>query len=582
MRGFYLSDDRNYIYVGARGFSRPTDYNNRILLLINGHTVNEQIYGSAPLGSSLGLDMNAIERFEIVRGPGSVLYGTGAMFAVVNIITKSSSELKGMHAGIDVGTKGGKRGMISLGKELPNGLHLVFSGQVTNIDGADLYLPEYDDPETNSGIAENLDWNRSYGFLTQLNWKSLTFQSFLSSRSKGIPTAAYAISFNDDDALTRDTWFGAEGQYETALKPQLGLVMRGYYDSYLYEGVFPYDSPDLNWSESSEEQRIGIETRMQWDPRSYNRIIVGAEHTNHFQANSSYWDTETVYSDDGFPFSVSSWYLQDEHQFTRSLTMTAGLRYSWYSRGFNAIVPRAALVYHPISATTLKLLYGEAFRAPNIYETYYESEDEAKSNPDLKPEHIRTTEFVFEQRLTRALFGAISFYNYEIEDLIDPIIDPQDDLQQFRNLSGAIANGIEIEFTHRPTYGLHGFSSYSYQVAEESDNNNTLTNSPLHIAKLGLSYPFIRYITGAVEMQYESSRYTLMRTKTESVALIHFALSTRRALGPIQASMRVRNVFDEDYGYPGGYEHLEPLSDVNMPIIPQRGRTVSLRLDYRF
>ncbi len=85
VRGFYTSYDRNYSYVGIRGFSRPTDYNDRVLLLINGHTTNENFYGSAFIGTDLALNLEAVDRIEIVRGPGSALYGTGAMFAVINI-----------------------------------------------------------------------------------------------------------------------------------------------------------------------------------------------------------------------------------------------------------------------------------------------------------------------------------------------------------------------------------------------------------------------------------------------------------------------------------------------------------------
>ena len=93
VRGFFVSYDRNYTYVGVRGFSRPTDYNNRILLLLDGHTLNENVYGAAQLGSELPIELDLVERIEIVRGPGSALYGTGAMLAVVNVVLKKGSAL---------------------------------------------------------------------------------------------------------------------------------------------------------------------------------------------------------------------------------------------------------------------------------------------------------------------------------------------------------------------------------------------------------------------------------------------------------------------------------------------------------
>ena len=69
-RGFYLSYDRNYSFLGARGFSRPSDYNNRILVLVDGNAINESVFGGAPVGTDLGVPMESLERIEIVRGPG--------------------------------------------------------------------------------------------------------------------------------------------------------------------------------------------------------------------------------------------------------------------------------------------------------------------------------------------------------------------------------------------------------------------------------------------------------------------------------------------------------------------------------
>ncbi len=79
VRGFYLSYDRAYLYLGVRGFSRPSDYNNRILILLNGHTMNENIFDFALIGTALGMHLNNVERIEIVQGPGSVLYGSRAI-----------------------------------------------------------------------------------------------------------------------------------------------------------------------------------------------------------------------------------------------------------------------------------------------------------------------------------------------------------------------------------------------------------------------------------------------------------------------------------------------------------------------
>ena len=95
-RGMYLSNDKNYLYVGSRGFSRPTDYNNRFVIMIDGHIMNEVVYGSAFMGNELGINLDNVEKFEIIRGPGASVYGSGAMLNIVNVIMKKGIKTDGV------------------------------------------------------------------------------------------------------------------------------------------------------------------------------------------------------------------------------------------------------------------------------------------------------------------------------------------------------------------------------------------------------------------------------------------------------------------------------------------------------
>lgn len=95
VRGFYVIYDRNYTYVGVRGFSRPGDYNARILFLIDGHRHNDDIYDGSDVGTVFPLDIGLIDHVEIIRGPGSAVYGTGAVVAVVNVVTRRGRDLNG-------------------------------------------------------------------------------------------------------------------------------------------------------------------------------------------------------------------------------------------------------------------------------------------------------------------------------------------------------------------------------------------------------------------------------------------------------------------------------------------------------
>ena len=91
--GFHTSYDRNYQYVGTRGFGQLGDLNTRILLLLDGHRINDNIYDAASVGRGLPVDINMIERVEIILGPSSAMYGTSAFFSVVNVITKKGRDM---------------------------------------------------------------------------------------------------------------------------------------------------------------------------------------------------------------------------------------------------------------------------------------------------------------------------------------------------------------------------------------------------------------------------------------------------------------------------------------------------------
>ena len=95
IRGFYVTYDRNYSYLGFRGYSQPGDYNSRVQLLVDGHLLNDDLYDQALLGTEFPLDLDLIDRIEVVRGPGAVMWGPNAVNGVINIITKSAGATKG-------------------------------------------------------------------------------------------------------------------------------------------------------------------------------------------------------------------------------------------------------------------------------------------------------------------------------------------------------------------------------------------------------------------------------------------------------------------------------------------------------
>ncbi|MCP4633666.1 MAG: TonB-dependent receptor [candidate division Zixibacteria bacterium] len=583
VRGFYLSNDRNYSYVGVRGFSRPTDYNNRILLLVNGHSVNEGIFGSASVGTELGLNLKAVERIEIVRGPGSALYGTNAMLAVINIITKDGNTVDGFRFSGESSSYGRLQGAGIYGKKLNNGVEAFVSGQWADIAGGDIYFTEYDDPSTNNGIATNLDWEKYHGFLTTLNYNSFTFQGMVTSREKGVPTGAWEVDFNDNTAKTFDEFNQFELKYDDMITVDKNIMVRGYFDYYQFRAGYPYDG--VLEKEAGNGSMIGGELQFRWDMHPSNRLTIGGEYQNHFKTEYKYWAPEEVYIKGDFPYNIASFYIQDEYQAMENLSLTFGIRHDDYSTVGNSTTPRGAMIYNPIKSSTVKLLYGEAFRAPNVYEYNWEEEDSWKRNESLKPEKIRTLELVWEQRLSYGLITEVSAYNFRMSDLIDEFLDPTDSLGLYRNISKVVANGLELGLIARLNSGFIGHMSYTYQDVKDNETKDWLTNSPNHIWKMGASSPVTNHFRVAAELIYETERLTVYETETDPYLLTNMRFTADphlegnnswvRFANQLQASFTVRNLFDESYSTPGGYEHYQSS-------ITQDGRNYSIMMGLKF
>ena len=233
VRSFFVTYDRNYSSLGVRGFARPGDFNTRILLLVDGHRLNDNIYDEAMIGTEFPVDVDLIQRIEIVRGPVSSLYGSKALFAVINVVTKHASDLNGLELSAEAASYNTYKGSVSYGRTLPQLVFLV-SGSFYGSRGQNqLFYPEFDTPQTNNGIASHADDDQLGTALATISSHGFTLQGAYGTREKGIPTAAYGTIFNNNGTRTTDTHGYVDLRYERTLGSWITLV-RAFYDRYTY------------------------------------------------------------------------------------------------------------------------------------------------------------------------------------------------------------------------------------------------------------------------------------------------------------------------------------------------------------
>ncbi|MFQ5878511.1 MAG: TonB-dependent receptor plug domain-containing protein [Acidobacteriota bacterium] len=580
-RGFYVSDDRNYQYAGSRGFSRPSDYNNRILLMVNGHSTNEKWTGGSYIGNEFGIDLDLVDRIEIVRGPASALYGSNAVFAVINVITRGPEDMPGLN--LKVGGGSFQTGMAGLfyGRALEGGDGLVLGGSGLAYGGQELFFPEFDDPATNSGVAdEEADeelFADLFGSLRAGNW---TFEGKTNRRRKAIPTASFGTEFNDPDTFTVDGRAYLEARHQGITAGGAETSARVYYDRVVYYGDYIYDTPPLvvNRDEGGGDW-IGAEYQVTKRLSPSHRLSAGAQYDYNFNIFQKNFDENpfALYLDQEFSFFNYSVYVQDEINAGPKLRFHAGARFDKWETFGDSVSPRAAVIYSPRRSTTIKALFGSAFRAPTIYELFYEDGGlSSKENPDLVPEEIETLELVWEQRLSRRFSMVASVYDYRMQNLISQFLDPADGLFQYRNLDRVRAYGMELEVFGRTPRGVFLRAAYAGQRAEDEATGLRLTNSPEHTLQASVAFPILgRRSSLAVQTRYMSERLTFNRNLTDEVYVTDLTFNSGSLWDLFDVSVGVRNLLDHEYGDPGGAEHAQDE-------IPQDGRTFFMLLRHRF
>jgi len=134
-RGFYATNDLNYQYAGARGFSIPGDYNTRLLVVIDGVPAQDSLSQAAGIGYDFPVDLALIDHIELIRGPGSALYGSGAFFGVINVITRKGRHIRGLEVEAGGGSYQSYSGRITYGQRFDNSSELLLSADGLQSNG---------------------------------------------------------------------------------------------------------------------------------------------------------------------------------------------------------------------------------------------------------------------------------------------------------------------------------------------------------------------------------------------------------------------------------------------------------------
>jgi iron complex outermembrane receptor protein len=573
--GVYTTYDRQYSYIGVRGFSTPGDLNTRVLITINGNRVNDPTFDQGPTGREFPVDMDMIERIEYIPGPGGAVYGQNATLAVINIVTRSGADLGGGEiAAAYQEPQALTEGRASWGNVLDNGVKVLVSASDLYAGGENRYF-DYGAAGV-SGVAVGMDAERNQQFLASIARGPWTLEQVYADHLKYDPTAAFLSDplvpgqyQGDRHAMTQLRF---EDNFANGMLQFSGRAYENTedYRSFLYfAGVPTYAPADSTWR--------GGELRLLFLALSNHKLMLGLEGQDSPRENQAV-ETLIYPSKDYFLF-LSGYragvYVQDEWRIAPALTATLGVREDQNNVTGKRASPRAGLIWQSTPETTVKALYGSAYRPPNVYERYYSDGQTQVANPALHGETIDTLELVVDRRIGSDLALRGSLYQWTMKDLITLGIDPVTGLSQYQTGPAAKARGLELSADRTWDSGARLRGSLSIQDAAYV-HGSELVNSPKQLGKLDLSapLPWAGLRTG-YELQYDSRRLAIDGEQLAGYVVSNLIVSTDTWFHGLRLSVGLYNLFDKRYAQPAAVTNWQNSFE-------QDGRSAQIKFSYGF
>lgn len=414
-----------------------------------------------------------------------------------------------------------------------------------------------------------------------LSYQDFTLQGLYVKRNKDVPTASYGTVFNHPAYNKADESAYLELKYDHTFANQLNLQSRVSYNKYSFYGDYPYDYSEdatpfivINKDFSRGQWwRAELQaTQLFWDE---HRVTAGGEFQHNYDQYQTNYDLETYVKSDASTYRWA-FFIQDEYAITESLTLNAGVRFDYFSIFGETVNPRVGLIYSPWANTSIKPLYGTAFRAPNQYElNYHDGGNTIILSDNLRPEELETIELIVEHYFTQQIRAELNLFHTDISDII-ALTTTADDVLQNRNAVDAESIGMEIQLEANYSNGYQGRISYSWQETKSKTSNERLTNSPEHMVKLNLIAPlWSEKVFAGFETQYMSSRKTAAGGAVGDYVVSNLTLFSQNWVKGLELSAGVYNLFDEQYFDPGSEEH-------EQNGIEQNGLTYRLKASMNF
>lgn len=487
--GLYVSTDSSFGYLTARGIGRPGDYNSRLLFLVDGSRVNDNIYDAGIIGGDFFIDTQLIDRVEYSPGSGSALYGNNAFLGVVNIITKRGNQLQGAQLALagdnqhqnalslsyGLRDDSGHEGWLALSQSQRR--HIAFPAMDAP---PQLWLQQAQNDDNTGKIAGSYRYRR------------LHLQLAAVDRIREEPVLLESNSAIT--GITRDE----NRNYFLALQHGLSLSEKLEMFSHLSSNSFYFRSltPFLSAPQQSNfydfvvrGKWTNLDLRFSYQPNASSHLLFGVDaQKDHHQSYQLSIQNVMPLLEASSDNNRAGLYLQHDWQLLPAHRLISGFRYDYTAQNVREFSPKVGWVWQSSAGQSLKLSYGTAFRAPNEYEQetnrFFQVSVPAS-------ELIRTLEANWQRQLASDWALSATLYHSELENMITSTFG-QSAVLQFYNDRAVTATGLETTATKRWLQGTQLQMSATVQRARYNSDKLDLTNAPQRLLKLDLSQPLWR------------------------------------------------------------------------------------------
>lgn len=584
-----VTNDYSYTMRGIRN-----ETNSEVLLMINGTRFSVPYQGTHMAGMIMPVEN--IQRVEVIRGPGSALYGADAFAGVINIVTKKAADIDGLNVGArggnaDTKSAWGQYGGKWQGWDIAGSLQYSHNGaDPDRIIKADAQSQIDQLLATHASLApgpmqtQNERWNGHLN-LQRKHW-DLGFWAFNES-DYGFRSGAFGAL--DNKGKGNGSNYLADIRYSTEDDLQDWELQA--HASFLHTDV----SADIYGFPPGSTLPLDASGNVTGQPALINafvpfpnglRFVAGFKNTvPSFELTSIYkgFSNHIIRMITGFryeelntrearnygvgianlggplqnltgtPFTflddhhrdIWSAAFQDEWQFAADWHLTTGLRFDHYSDFGSTLNPRAALVWDVNEQFTGKLLYGQAYRAPSFLEQYQQNSTLFLGNPNLSPETIATTELAFDYHPSKTLRTALSLYHYEIHDLISGPIASSATLTE-QNTSGQDGYGSEFEWDWKflPDWNLRG--NYAWQFARNEATHTRVSNVPEHHVYSALAWNFLPKWQIQTQINWIGHRLSNPgdNRQLKDYETVDLTLNAKKLMGYLDLTASARNLLD--------------------------------------